>query len=84
MSNERHDADGLSFEQALVELEDLVAQLEEGNMPLEESMALFERGQLLAERCNTMLDAAEMRVYQIDPSSGDLSQLIPGQGEDDG
>ena len=74
MDKEMQTADGLSFERAMAELEDLVKQLEEGEMPLEESMDLFEHGQRLAQHCNTILDAAEIRVQQIDLSPGDLSQ----------
>jgi exodeoxyribonuclease VII small subunit len=54
-----------SFEEALVELEDIVTQLEAGDLSLEESLALFERGQRLAVLCNQVLDKAELRLEQI-------------------
>jgi exodeoxyribonuclease VII small subunit len=57
-----------SFEEALVELEDIVTQLEAGDLSLEESLALFERGQRLAVLCNQVLDKAELRLEQIGSS----------------
>jgi exodeoxyribonuclease VII small subunit len=55
----------LSFEAAYAELEDLIAKLESGALPLAESVAVFERGRMLAERCQTLLDEAELRVNQL-------------------
>lgn len=55
----------MDFEQALAELEEIVARLEAGDLTLEESLALFERGQLLAEFCNKQLEAATLRVEQL-------------------
>jgi len=59
------DLTGLSFEEALVELEQTVAQLESGNLTLEASLLLFERGQLLAAHCGRLLDEAQLRVEQL-------------------
>lgn len=67
----------LSFEQALAELEALVAKLEEGELPLDESLALFELGQTLSQRCNDLLDAAELKVRQLAPDSGALDDFEP-------
>jgi exodeoxyribonuclease VII small subunit len=55
----------LTYEQALVELEDIVARLEAGQAPLEEEMSLFERGQVLAQQCASLLDKAELKVEQL-------------------
>lgn len=55
----------LSYEQAFAEMEKLVTALESGDHPLEESLALFERGQALAQRCMALLDHAELKVQQI-------------------
>jgi exodeoxyribonuclease VII small subunit len=55
----------LSFEQAFEELEAIVEQLEAGQLPLEESLVLFERGQALAARCGQLLESAELRVKQL-------------------
>lgn len=54
----------LTFEQALTELESTVAQLEGGDLTLESSLTLFERGQKLADFCNQQLDQATLRVEQ--------------------
>jgi exodeoxyribonuclease VII small subunit len=57
--------EALSYEEAMAELETIVDSLEEGNQKLEESMALFERGQLLMKHCAELLEAAELKVRQL-------------------
>ena len=59
-----------TFEQAMQELEQTVARLESGNLPLDETLALYERGQALAEMCNRLMEAAELRIQQIKPAGG--------------
>jgi exodeoxyribonuclease VII small subunit len=56
---------GLSFEAALRELETIVARLEQGEVDLEDSIALYERGQALKNHCETKLKAAEGRLEKI-------------------
>ena len=58
------------FEGSLKELEDIVARMERGDLPLEESLALFERGMTLTRDCRSQLDAAELRVRNLLESSG--------------
>jgi exodeoxyribonuclease VII small subunit len=53
------------FEELFRRLEDTVTKLEEGGLPLERSLALYEEGMLLAHRCQEMLDAAEVRIRQL-------------------
>jgi exodeoxyribonuclease VII small subunit len=55
----------LSYEQALAELEEIVAALEGEQNQLEEAIRLFERGQALALRCGVLLEAAELKVKQV-------------------
>jgi exodeoxyribonuclease VII small subunit len=55
----------LSFEQALRALEDIVARLERGDVALEESITLYERGAELKKQCEARLNAAQMRVDAI-------------------
>ncbi|MFL9823318.1 exodeoxyribonuclease VII small subunit [Rhodoplanes sp. SY1] len=55
----------LSFERALEELESIVERLESGNVPLEESVAIYERGESLKRRCEELLTQAEARVQKI-------------------
>ena len=57
----------MSFEEAFSELEEVVNRLEVGGLPLEDSLALFERGQALAAHCSELLDEAELKVKQITP-----------------
>ena len=71
MSNEVTE---LSFEEALTELDDIVAKLEAGELTLEESLSLFERGQKLAARCNKQLDEASLRVEQLS-EEGEIVEL---------
>ena len=52
----------MTFEQLYAELEETIRKLEAGNCSLAESVALFERSTQLAERCNALLDRAELRV----------------------
>ena len=55
----------MSFEEAMAELERVVGQLESGNVDLEKSIALYERGAALKAHCETKLKAAEEKVAQI-------------------
>ena len=64
---------GLSFDDALAELQRTVAELEQGGLPLERSIALYERGVALHERCAGLLGEAELRVQKLlERSSGAL------------
>lgn len=67
---------GLTFEQAFEELETIVGKLEAGELTLEESVALYERGQTLARLCGDLLDNAELRIQQLD-DDGTLSPFEP-------
>ncbi|WP_028707827.1 exodeoxyribonuclease VII small subunit [Propionicicella superfundia] len=58
----RDDAAGPSFEQARDELVSIVSRLEAGNVPLSESMALWERGEELSRICQGWLDGARSRI----------------------
>jgi exodeoxyribonuclease VII small subunit len=55
----------LTYEQAFSELQTIVTALESEDHPLETSIALFERGQRLAQHCASLLDNAELRVQQL-------------------
>ena len=52
----------MTFEQALARLEEIVALLEKGDAPLDQSLELYEEGAALVRRCNTALEQAERRV----------------------
>jgi exodeoxyribonuclease VII small subunit len=53
------------FESAIAELETIVKQLEEGDLTLDKSLALFERGVALSRYCHDQLGAAERRIEQL-------------------
>ena len=57
--------DDLTFEQAFAELEATVARLEGGDLSLEESLALFERGQRMSAHCSRLLEQAELKVTEL-------------------
>ncbi len=65
-----------SFEEAFQELENTVERLEEGDLTLQESMALFERGIELVKYCAQLLDEAELKVKTLLPSSGEGYKLV--------
>lgn len=55
----------MSFEQALAALEDIVQQLERGDVPLDQSITLYERGEELRAACQNRLDSAQARIEKI-------------------
>lgn len=59
------DVTAYSFEKAVAELESIVARLERGDVALEESIAIYERGEALKKHCETLLSAAENRIEKI-------------------
>ena len=64
----RTDAPALAaipFEKALSELEDIVRRLERGDVPLEDSIAIYERGEALKKHCEALLKKAEARIEKI-------------------
>ena len=65
MSETNSDITALSFEEALLALEDIVRSLESGEGPLDATMDLYERGEKLRLHCQARLDAAQMRIEKI-------------------
>ncbi len=63
--NAHPDVKKLSFESAIEELESIVKRLEDGKVPLEESVTIYERGEALKRRCEDVLRQAEARVDKI-------------------
>jgi exodeoxyribonuclease VII small subunit len=59
------DVGQLTFERAIEELESIVKRLEDGRVPLEESVTIYERGEALKRRCEDLLRQAEARVQKI-------------------
>ena len=67
----------MSFEAALKELETIVARLEQGEVDLEDSIALYERGQALKAHCDKKLKAAEGRLEKIVQNSKGVEGVEP-------
>ncbi len=68
-----NDAKPLDFEAAMRELEEVVERLERGDLPLEQSLALFERGVVLTRSCQGALKDAEQKVQILLKKSGETS-----------
>lgn len=58
-------AGDLPFEKALEQLEEIVRRLERGDVPLDESVAIYERGEVLKKHCEALLKRAEARIQRI-------------------
>jgi exodeoxyribonuclease VII small subunit len=69
----------LSFEQALAELEQIVARLESGQAPLEDSIRMYERGAALKAHCEARLEAARLRVEKIVVGAGGAPGVEPAE-----
>ena len=68
-------AENITFERALEELEALVARMEDGKLPLEESLAAYQRGAELIKFCESRLTAAQARIAILD--GGELRDFSP-------
>jgi exodeoxyribonuclease VII small subunit len=69
------EGEPLSYEQVMERLEALVRRMEQGEVPLEESLKAFEEGQKLVAKCRGILDDAERRIQQLG-----LERLVQGEG----
>ena len=73
----------LKFEEALKRLETIVARLEEGELPLEETLKAFEEGVKLAQSCSKKLDEAERKVEKLIRDQAGKLQTTPFEEEED-
>ncbi|GHE01621.1 exodeoxyribonuclease VII small subunit [Defluviimonas sp. 20V17] len=80
MSETVKPVDQMSFEQAMAELEQVVGQLERGDVPLEQSIKLYERGAALKARCEEKLKEAEEKVELIRAQEGRAVGTTPAEG----
>ena len=62
------DLEKMSFEEAFQALEETVRKLEAGNLPLADSLSLYQRGVALSQYCNQQLDQAELSIKKLTPS----------------
>lgn len=66
----------LTFEQAMNRLEEIVAQLETGDHPLDRALSLYEEGAKLMKQCSAMLDRAEQKVMKLKTDgNGELTEV---------
>lgn len=72
----------LSFEQALAQLQTLVGQLEDGELPMDEALAAYEQGIGHLKRCYHLLEAAEQKVQMLAGVDGDGNPVIEEFEED--
>ena len=71
-NNSPEDIETMDFETAFNALQANITSLEDEDLPLNGSLALFERGQALAKRCSTLLEQAELKLRQLSPDTSDL------------
>jgi len=71
----------LSFEESMKRLEEIVRFLERGDVPLEESLALFEEGAGLITQCRKLLDNAEQKVIKLKKGSDGTPEELPFETE---
>jgi len=71
----------MSFEQSLERLEEIVKHLEKGDMPLSDSLSLFEEGTKLLASCSKMLDEAEQKVVKLKKGPDRAPVEIPFEEE---
>ncbi len=67
----KNDIQNMNFETAFTALQENVAKLEGQDLPLDQSLALFERGQELAKRCAELLEKAELKVRELSMDADD-------------
>lgn len=67
----------LRFEQAIDQLEDLVEQIESGEVGLEDALARYEQGQALVKRCRGILDQAEQKIAELTIDADGQPQASP-------
>lgn len=72
----------LTFEASMQRLDEIVKQLEKGDVPLDASLALFEEGSRLLAACNEMLDTAEQKVVQLKKGSDGAPIELPFEAEE--
>ena len=71
----------LSFEQSLARLDEIVRHLEKGDLPLSDSLTLFEEGTALLASCSRMLDQAEQKVVKLRKGADRSPEELPFEEE---
>jgi len=71
-----------TFEKAYEQLQEIVEKLEEGELPLDKSMALFEEGVRLEQFCEQQLDQAELKISELIRREGEAVDIEPFEAEE--
>lgn len=74
-------AEKMSFEQSLQRLDEIVRHLEKGDLPLSDSLALFEEGTGLLSNCSKMLETAEQKVVKLRKGADRQPEELPFEEE---
>lgn len=72
----------MNFEQSIQRLDEIVRHLESGDMPLSDSLSLFEEGTKLISACTSMLDEAEQKVVKLKKGADRAPVELPFEGEE--
>ena len=72
-TDKRDKADSLSFEQAIDQLNQIVSKIEQGQVPLQESLEQYEKGMKLIQYCRGILQDAEKRIEEVSARNEDKS-----------
>ncbi|MFD2611885.1 exodeoxyribonuclease VII small subunit [Paenibacillus gansuensis] len=76
----------LNFEEAMEKLEDIVAKLESGDVPLEQAIELFQEGMKLSQLCGSKLEQVERKIETLMEENGNFTKkpFLPGSAEEKG
>ncbi|VDH00177.1 Exodeoxyribonuclease 7 small subunit [Lysinibacillus sphaericus] len=76
------ETDSMKFEEAMLELEKIVQQLETGDVQLEDSITLYKKGMELSTFCQQKLQHAEKQLVTIVDKNGETTSMDPSKGEE--
>ena len=79
---QKNNIDKLSFEEAIKELTDIVGKIEQGRIPLQDSLEQYEKGMALIKQCRTILQKAEERIEKITKEEQEDSKCDNRQEKD--
>ena len=78
-NKQKNDIGKMSFEEAIKELTDIVGKIEQGQIPLQDSLKQYERGMALIKHCRTILKKAEQRIEKISEPEGKSQKTTDSQ-----
>ncbi|WP_240378069.1 exodeoxyribonuclease VII small subunit [Bacillus piscicola] len=79
---EEQHRDEVSFEDAMAKLEKIVEKLEEGEVPLEKAIAMYQEGMNLSHVCHTKLQRVEKQMDRMIGEDGEIKPLVNGEEEE--